>query len=66
MTYKLGPEYKNRAGSWEIGFQAEGSDSAKVLRYEDLLEPDIKPVSLALIGGFFTTESPREPMVGIE
>ena len=29
----------------------------------DLLDPGIKPTSLALTGGFFTTEPPRKPLV---
>ena len=28
----------------------------------DLLDPEIKPASPALVGGFFTTEPPRKPL----
>ena len=32
----------------------------------DLPHPGIKPASPALVGGFFTTESPGEPVVIVE
>lgn len=33
VTFKLEPEYKSRARFWETAFQAEGRDTAKVLKY---------------------------------
>lgn len=33
VTFKPEPKYKNRARLQETAFQAEGRDSAKILRY---------------------------------
>lgn len=33
VTFNLEPEYKIRGRFWETAFQAEGRDSANVLRY---------------------------------
>jgi len=33
---------------------------------EDLCDPGIKPASLVLAGGFFTTELPEKPSSGLD
>ena len=47
------------------GFSVHGISQARILEWApgDLPDPGIKPVSQALAGGFFTTETPGKPLL---
>ena len=60
MSDSLRPHVAHQALS--MGFSRQGNWSwLPFPASEDLPEPGIKPLSPALAGGFFTTESPRKP-----